>query len=821
MTRLNACFNYLKIGRIIIKNEKKTKDELIVENIQLHKKITELELDKSDFVQLIDVLEKRLYLFRETQKLAKIGGWQWDVEHKSMFWTDETYSIHGFEPSNFGEVPSEILNSSVKCFDKKDRPQIKKAFNECIAKGKAYDLEFPFTNVLGKRIWIRTVAKAERKENKIVSIIGNFIDITQRKESKLLLEESENKYRELFEKSKDAILIIEKGKFVDCNQATVDMLGYNNKHELLQTHPSELSPKNQPDGQPSNEKANKMMRIAIEKGSNRFEWDHVKANGDVFPVEVLLTPVTTEKGKKILHTVWRDITERKKAESAIKESEEKFRKLAELLPEIIYESDIYGNLTFVNKQAYDAFNYTEQDFNDGINFLEIVIPEERERCKESFRKVVIGEKVVSLEFTALRKNGSTFPILIYANPIFKNDKPVGIRGIVIDITARRKLEEQLRQSQKMEAVGQLAGGVAHDFNNLLTVINGYCDLIFMKNIPKELKRPLDLIKSAGEKASKLTAQLLAFSRKQVIKPKIMNLNLIIADQTKMLRRLLGENIEISVLLAPDLNNIQADSGQIEQIIMNLAINARDAMPLGGKLTIETANKEFDSHSNLDKQNVVIKPGKFVMLALSDNGVGMDENTKNRIFEPFFTTKGRDKGTGLGLSTVYGIVKQNGGFINVESRENVGTSFRVYLPMIEELLLDETTKNVNDIVTGGNETILLVEDDPGVREVTHTTLATYGYKIITASNGEEALRIYSENKLEIDLLLTDVIMPLMGGRELVENLLKIAPELKVIFFSGYTDNNIEHHGILKEGIEFLQKPYSHIDLTKKVRFVLDR
>ena len=386
-----------------------------------------------------------------------------------------------------------------------------------------------------------------------------------------------------------------------------------------------------------------------------------------------------------------------------------------------------------------------------------------------------------------------------------------------EVASRKMIEEKLTQSQKMEAIGQLAGGVAHDFNNILTVINGYAEILLKLDLPESLYGPIKEIQTAGIRASRLTSQLLAFSRKQIIQPRIINLNIIIKDQINMLRRLLGEDVEISTLPDTDLRPIKADPGQVEQVIMNISINARDAMPTGGKLIFETKNVEFDQDS--DEKHPDVKPGKFTMLSISDTGIGMDKNTRSHIFEPFFTTKGRDKGTGLGLATVYGIIRQNDGFITVKSEVQNGSSFKIYLPSVDSKDDSSEAESSREIDLSGTEKILLVEDDPGVRNVTKSTLQKYGYTVVTASNGEEAIRTYNKHNGKFDLLLTDVIMPLMSGRELAEALHKKNNNLKILYFSGYTDDSIVRHGIISEGMEFIQKPYTHAELAKKVKTVL--
>jgi two-component system, cell cycle sensor histidine kinase and response regulator CckA len=381
-------------------------------------------------------------------------------------------------------------------------------------------------------------------------------------------------------------------------------------------------------------------------------------------------------------------------------------------------------------------------------------------------------------------------------------------------------EEQLRQSQKLEAVGQLAGGVAHDFNNLLTVINGYCDLLlrgFERGSPPRLK--VEEIRKAGERAASLTRQLLAFSRKQVLQPKLLKLNSIVSDIDKMLRRLIGEDIDLLTVLEPSLGHIKADPGQVEQVILNLAVNARDAMPQGGKLTIETSNVHLDEE--YARKHTSIRPGHFVMLAVSDNGTGMDATTQAHLFEPFFTTKPQGKGTGLGLSTVYGIVKQSDGNIWVYSERGLGTTFKVYLPRVDEVAKVETASGPLGELPRGRETVLLTEDEEPVRRLTRVILEMNGYQVLEAASGDEALILYEAHTGEVDLILTDVVMPRMSGRELAQQLEILSPGIKVLYLSGYTDDAIVRHGLLDQKMAFLQKPFTPDGLLRKVRAVLDQ
>ena len=385
--------------------------------------------------------------------------------------------------------------------------------------------------------------------------------------------------------------------------------------------------------------------------------------------------------------------------------------------------------------------------------------------------------------------------------------------------ALRQSEERLRQAQKMEAVGRLAGGVAHDFNNLLTVITSYSDLLLEDLGSDDPKRDdIEQIRKAAEGAAALTRQLLAFSRQQVLQPKALDLKATVAGTEKLLKRLIGEDIQLTTFLAPDLGVVKADPGQIEQIIINLAVNARDAMPTGGRLTIEAANVDMDE--TYVRGHAPAGPGRYVMLALSDTGIGMDQQTKARIFEPFFTTKEPGKGTGLGLATVYGIVKQSGGFIWVYSEPGRGTSFKVYLPRVEEPAEPAAAPMATVEPLRGTETVLVVEDAASVRMVTRQVLERYGYAVLEAPNGETALRLAAKHHGRIHLLLTDVVMPGLSGRQLAEQLAQLRPDMKVLYASGYADQAIVHHGILESGIAYLQKPFTPETLARSVRQVLD-
>jgi PAS domain S-box-containing protein len=517
-----------------------------------------------------------------------------------------------------------------------------------------------------------------------------------------------------------------------------------------------------------------------------------------------------------------DITERKLAEMALQKSEEEYKLLVNNLPATVFKGYPDWTVDFYDDKVEELTGYPKAEFDSRrLSGLDLILKEDVDRRKDGIRKALHGSGQSEMEYRIRHKDGRIIWIHSRDKIILDAKGRIDhIRSVLFDITARKHLEDQLLQSQKMEMVGRLAGGVAHDFNNLLTAIIGYCDLLRKRvGTNQVLLNDIEQIHRAGERAASLTRQLLAFSRKQVLQPKILDLNLVIADMERMLRRLIGEDIDLATVLESNLGRVRADPGQIEQVIMNLAVNARDAMPKGGRLTIETANVELDSAYT--QMVVDFKPGPYVMIAVSDTGSGMDEETVARIFEPFFTTKGEGEGTGLGLSTTYGIVKQSGGHIWVKSELGRGTTFRVYLPResgggepaFHDLAVPHTLEE-------GSETVLLVDDDDMVRALATEILRRCGYTLLAAGHGEEAVRISSAFGGPIDLLVTDVVMPGMSGIELAGRLTASIPSLKVIYITGYTATSLDRAGILKAGVNLLQKPFSPASLAKKVREVLD-
>jgi two-component system, cell cycle sensor histidine kinase and response regulator CckA len=516
--------------------------------------------------------------------------------------------------------------------------------------------------------------------------------------------------------------------------------------------------------------------------------------------------------------VSRDVTDRKEATEALRHSEESNRSLVEGAPYGIYRAATDGQFLRVNPALERMLKYTKPG-----ELIEANLRTDVFRNAADFDRLVEllgseGEfKDVEVEWK--RKDNKSITVRASGRHLNESRQAASVYEVFAeDVTERRALEKQLSMAAKMEAVGRLSGGIAHDFNNLLGVIIGYSQVLRRKLDPNSpLKEHAEEVEKAAQRAVSLTRQLLAFSRQQILTLAVVDLNTLVSDMQKMLPRLIGEDIAIDIDLDPSLGTTKADQGQIEQVVMNLAVNARDAMPNGGKLQIETANRELDEYYCSEHPGA--KPGRYIMLAMTDSGAGMTAQTLAHIFEPFFTTKEVGKGTGLGLATVYGIVKQSGGYIWVDSALGFGSSFQIYLPRVEESVSKSTVEAPTDNLRG-TETILLVEDADALRKLAHSFLADHGFQVITASSGEEALRVAELYGHPIDLLVTDVVMPGMNGRALADRLLAKQPKLKVLYISGYTDSFIAGHGVLEAGTFLLHKPFTEEVLIRKVRDVLD-
>jgi two-component system, cell cycle sensor histidine kinase and response regulator CckA len=513
--------------------------------------------------------------------------------------------------------------------------------------------------------------------------------------------------------------------------------------------------------------------------------------------------------------------ERKRSEDALRHAENKYRSIVENASEGIFQTTPGGGYLTVNPALARMYGYElPEELMASVNDIggQVYVDPSR---RQEFKRLMEERSVVQgFEYQVYRKDRSK--IWLSENVRAVRDSSGEIlyyEGMVEDITERKQLEEQLRRAQKMEAIGQLAGGVAHDFNNLLMVIQGHSDVMLARlDAADPLRKSAEGVQKATERAASLTRQLLAFSRMQVLRPKVLDLNAVLAEMGKMLPSVIREDIELRIVPGESLGSVKVDQGQIEQVILNLVVNARDAMPQGGKLTIEAKSVELDDE--YAGGHTGVQPGKYAMLAVSDTGVGMDSETQAHIFEPFFTTKEIGKGTGLGLATVYGIVKQSSGWIWVYSEVGKGTTFKIYLPQVGERIQAPESSKARSLAPGGNETILVVEDQESIRELICEFLKSRGYTTLEATDGSEALQLAERYEAPIDLLVTDVVMPKMGGRELADRLSAARPLIKVLHMSGYAEHSAAEPGALEQSAVWLQKPFSLESLLHKVREVLD-
>ena len=673
----------------------------------------------------------------------------------------------------------------------------------------------PEYRVLTKQGEVRWVERSARRityagEPAVVSIVW---DITARKRAEEAVKESEEKFRSLAEALPVPILILQGQQVLYANQAVGKMHGIP-RNELLKNFWQAIHPDDVP--------------AIRERVASRQRGEAVPANFDVRTVtsagEERWAECTscevTYGGRPARMIVVMDVTDRRRAEQAVRDSEERYRDLFENANDIIYTQDLEGNFTSLNRAAELLTGYSREEASH-MNISQVVSPEYLDLARRMTQaKIEQGLPTTTYELEIITKHGRRLTLEVSTRLVRHGDRPVSIQGVARNITERRLLEDRLRQSAKMEAIGQLAGGVAHDFNNLLSLILGHSELLLESLGATDPRRHgVSEIHEAGRRAAALTRQLLAFSRKQVLQPVVLDLNSVVRDTGKLLRRLIGEDIHLQLALPSELGRVKADPGQMEQVLLNLAVNARDAMPKGGRLEISTSHADFSTV--FSEGEYQIAPGSYVRLAVSDTGAGMDMATQERIFEPFFTTKGLGKGTGLGLATVYGIVKQSGGHITVISAPGRGATFHIYLPRTTEVQPADPAKEAAAPAPGGREVVLLAEDEPSLRRLVADFLRSNGYRVVEAENGAQAAEMAARHTGPLHLLVTDLVMPRMGGRDLAGQLLARHPNLRVIFLSGY-DSEIGHEAaVLEPGTAFLQKPFSLTDLAQKARELLDR
>ena len=667
----------------------------------------------------------------------------------------------------------------------------------------------------------------DAKSGRVEGAIEYVRDVREHKEVERVLGERVEQYRLIAENTADVIAILDLDlRFTYVSPSVLRMYGYTIEEAVGASLEWVLTPES---FRRVREVFDEEMRLELcgsaEPWRTRtLELQEYRKDGSLIWVETNISILRDREGHPIgILTVNRDITARKLAEEACRLAEDKFSKAFRSSPSMMVINSLKeGRYIEVNEVFLKVFGY-ERDEVIGRTALELGI-----WADSGDRELILSELervgyVRNREVKGRKRSGEVMDHLLSVEPL----EIGGERYLLwtsVDITEYKRvlrenssLQEQLQQSQKMEAIGRLAGGIAHDFNNLLTVIKGNCELQMINLHPGDpMKVSLEEINRAVQKAADLIRHILAFSRKQIMEMRVFEPNELIMGLEKMLRRLIGEDIELVIELADGVGRIKADPGQIEQVIINIVVNARDAMPQGGRLFIETAN--VDLEEDYERRHMGVVAGRYVMISISDTGVGMTPEVRERIFEPFFTTKELGRGTGLGLSTVYGIIKQSGGNIWVYSEPGRGATFKIYLPRVEDPLSERRGKETNTLLPKGSETLLVVEDEENVRAMAISILTKLGYRVLSASDGGEALRIYKEQGSSIDLILTDVVMPSMSGREMVE---RMGSGLKVLYMSGYTDEIIAHHGVLLEGIEYIQKPFTLDRLARKIREILDR
>lgn len=768
--------------------------------IALARDITEQKLT-------LQALEESKRQMKEAQIIGKIGDWEWRSGEDFVRWSDEMYRIFNVEPGTLI-----TRQKADEIFPETERERVLGLTQRAIDTGESQSVESQIVRDNGEIGYIFGKGKAIKDEQgRLLRIVGFYQDITDRKLYEEELKKSEARYRLLIETMQEGVVIVDNDDVIQyINKSCCDLFGYTAefltgkigyKYIILEEDQHLIIDKN----------------LHRQNGhSDVYEVRGKTTDGQIIWLKISGTPLHDENGVVFGSMgIMTDITEQKKAE------QERFRLLNLLntsLNEIYMFDAVDFKFFYANQGAIKNTGYSKEELQK-LHIFSIVRDYNPETLRTKLQPLLTGSRdTLVFETIHTRKDGSSYPVEVHIQ-LYKQDEGELFLSVVNNITERRSLQEQLLASQKMDAIGRLAGGIAHDFNNLLTVILGYGEELQSNlAIDDPSREEVAEILKAGQRAAELTRQLLAFSRKQVIQPKIMDLNHLLANLDGILRRLLGDQISLETKLQSDLWQIKADPGQLEQLIVNLAVNSRDAMPQGGSLKIKTKNIQVSADSPLG--TFAALPGDYVLISVSDTGKGMDKETKSRIFEPFFSTKEANKGLGLGLSTVYGIVKQAGGFIAVDSEPDNGACFRIYLPATQEKPVSRMSASLGNELMGNGEKIMIVEDEESLLQLFDKLITNLGYRVSVCANGLEALKLI-ESGYRPDVMITDVIMPALNGKELVDRILELMPEQKIIYMSGFTDDVLANHGVFAQDIPFIQKPFTARGIAIKIKQLLGK
>jgi two-component system cell cycle sensor histidine kinase/response regulator CckA len=782
--------------------------------------------DITEHKQAQAALRESEWRVQTTVQASGIGLWDWCIRYDYVYYSPEWKAQLGYADEEIGATQAEWEER----LHPEDRERTMAQLREYIADpSESFEAEFRMRHKDGTYRWILARGALVRDEDGSPRrVLGSSVDLTERKQVEEELRQHRLLVQSILDATPDLIYIydLEERRNVFANRQVAEFLGFTGDEieslgedlmpELL--HPEDASRVADHHARCAAAADGEVIELEyrMRHADGRWRWLHSR--------DVVFFRDTDGMARQILGLA-QDVTERRLAEDALRTNEARLGRAQRIAAlgdwEILWRRPEDGAADEVHSwsaEVYRIFGVSRESFTPSLEaFFSSVHPDDREAERAAIRTCRETGQPYRSEYRIVRPDGTVRHVREQGE--LERDAAGAVRmiGTVQDITEHKHLQDQLLQAQRLESVGRLAGGVAHDFNNLLMVIIGYTELMLVApELNAGIEEPLNEIRKAAERAAELTQQLLAFSRKQVAQPRVIDLNALIRDTENMLRRLIGEDVLLVTQLRPDLASVKADPGQINQVLMNLAVNARDAMPNGGKLVLETRHVEFSEADA--KRHPYVPTGRYVSLVVSDTGSGVDEHARSHLFEPFFTTKDRTKGTGLGLSTVYGIVKQAGGHIWVYSEVGRGTAFHICLPRVEDKPAAEAPK-VRPTNVRGSETILVVEDQAEVRRLAREVLEGFGYTVLDAASAAEALDVSEAHPSPIHLVLSDVVMPEMTGRDLVDRLKPLRPETKVLFMSGYTDNVILHQGALPTGVAYLQKPFTPEALALKVREVL--